>query len=845
MKFSLNLAQSYSNVELKSLPHDEILLRIGAQLGAVEETSEWAIKFHGIVIAKVVSCEKHPDADKLSLCLIDDGGITDGVERNELGLVQVVCGAPNVREGLLVAWIPPGATVPSSIDSEPFVLEAREIRGKVSNGMLASPKELAISDDHEGILEINIDELAREPKLGEPLSDFYGLDDFVVDCENKMFTHRPDCFGNLGIARELAGIFGLKFTSPDWYLNTPQFKVINNPLPLETANQIPNLVPRFTIIAMKNLKVAPSPIAMQSSLKRVGIKPINNIVDITNYIMHLTGQPLHAFDYDKLLKLSDSDKVLIEPRLAKQGEQIELLGNKKITLSEDDMVISANGKPVALAGVMGGAETEVDANTTRIVLECANFDMYTVRRTSMRHGLFTDAVTRFNKGQSPLQNDRVIAFTVDNMIQHFGAEQASDLYDFADFDLTTDNLNQVDISINFINERLGSEIDIEYAKNLLENVEFEVSINDDVLSITAPFWRMDIAIAEDIVEEIGRLHGYDKLPVILPLRSSKPARKNEILEFNKVLRHKLAKAGANEVLTYSFVNGKLLQDVGIKPDTSAYHLRNALSPDLQFYRPVLIPSLLSKVHSNIKAQSGSDENVFALFEIGKAHTLNHMEETDSSLPKQMRRLAFVISADDKSANSLGTSAYYHAKKYVELLTGKNVEFTALESNDYPITAAFELKRSALITTKTSDYNLGVVGEFNTKTRKALKLPKYSAGFEIDIDLLKIDYRHDRYQQISQYPSITQDITYEVPANTLWSSVHDFLVAELDVAHAEEKYDLSLEPLTIYQSDEKDKVRFSFRIAASHPHKTLRTDEISRLLDSVSESIGDSLHAKRI
>jgi phenylalanyl-tRNA synthetase beta chain len=843
MKFSLHMAQQFSNVDLINLSYDEIITRIGAQLGAIEDKTKWAEKYRGILVAKVISCEKHPDADKLSLCLIDDGGVDTEVERNHEGYIQVVCGASNVREGLTVVWIPPGATVPSTYNSDRFVLESRELRGKISNGMIASPKELDISDDHEGILEIDSDEVGRQVTPGEPIAELFGLNDFVLDLENKMFTHRPDCFGNLGVARELSGIFGLEFKSPEWYLQPSDMSKHNGSLTIDIKNEIPEIVPRFTVVTMSNVSVGSSPTWLQSYLKRVGIKPINTVVDITNYVMHLTGQPLHAFDYDKLQKNSHSSSLM--PRMAIDGERIQLLGGKEITLSSDDMVIATDASAVALAGIMGGAATEVDQSTKNIVIECANFDMYTIRRTSMRHGLFTDAVTRFNKGQSPLQNDRIIAFAIDTIRSITGAEQASAVHDLVSFDLRADNLNKVITTAEFINSRLGSKLASEDIQQLLKNVEFTVKVEEDSLEIIAPFWRMDIAIAEDIVEEVGRLYGYDKLPAELPMRSIKPTSRNKLKMFKQSLRNKLSKAGANEVLTYSFVHGKLLEQVGVDPTTSAYHIRNAISPELQYYRPSLIPSLLSKVHSNIKAQAGSDENLFGLFEIGKAHVKNHLEDEESSLPKQMRRLSFIVAADNKSSKKLVDSPYYLAKKYVGLITNNQATFDILETNEYPITAPYLKERSAVITIGPDRQPIGVVGEFRDSVSRHLKLPEYIAGFEIDIDLLLEHISDNNYQQLSQFPSSTQDITFEISNDISWERLHNLLQAELAVAKAELGLGYLLDALDIFKNDNSDKKRISMRITFTHHKKTLKTQEINDVLDQLAKAVHDELQATRI
>ncbi len=303
MKISLNtilaMNKRYGTADdVAKIGMDKLIEKIGAQLGAVEDVVLIGEKYHGIIIVKVVSCEKHPDADKLSVCKVDDGKAIPDVERDKNGLVQVVCGAPNVREGMLAAWLPPGSAVPATMeDDEPFVLEARKLRGVVSNGMLASVKELALGDNHGGILEID-----GEHTPGTHFSHEFGLhDDLVIDIENKMFTHRPDCFGLLGVSRELAGIQGMPFKSPDWYRADPKFPAREGEeLKLTVKNELPKLVPRFTAITMSGVKVGPSPVWLQVELTKVGQKSINNIVDYTNWFMLMTGQPLHAYDYDKL-----------------------------------------------------------------------------------------------------------------------------------------------------------------------------------------------------------------------------------------------------------------------------------------------------------------------------------------------------------------------------------------------------------------------------------------------------------------------------------------------------------------------------------------------------------------
>lgn len=831
MKVSLNWIRQFTDVDVSV---DELVTKIGAQLGAVEEVIDLSKKYQGIIISKVVECEKHPNADKLNVCKIDDGGRAEGVERDERGLVQVVCGAPNVRVGLTVAWLTPGATVPSTFDKDPFVLGARELRGVMSNGMLASASELAISDDHNGIVELDIH---ADP--GSDFADVYGLNDHVIDIENKMFTHRPDCFGLLGIAREVAGIQHKPFVSPDWYKQPlDRIKPGKSKLDLKVHNNAMEVVPRFTAVAMADITVGPSPFMLQTLLSRVGLRPINNIVDITNYIMYITGQPTHAYDADKLAKYGE---LSLETRMSRKGDTIKLLNGKTIELQDDSSIlITSNDVPVGIAGCMGGADTEVDSTTKNIVLECANFDLYSIRRTSMKYGLFTDAVTRFNKGQSPLQNDVVLEELVAMVQSLAGAHVASPV-----FDQKSNNVEpqpSVQVTPQFINERLGSELPANEITRLLTNVEFKVTQDGDILDITPPFWRTDIEISEDIVEEVGRLFGYDQLPLTVPRRDMSPGDINQLLATKRLIRGQLAAMGANEVLTYGFVHGDLMKKVGQKSE-HAFRINNAISPDLQYYRFSLTPSLLEKVHGNIKA--GHDE--FALFELGKTHSKTEIDE--DNLPKEFERLGLVLARRVAGNES---SAYYQAKYYLEqLLQGAigQLRYVPLESADTfnhimfeQMLAPYEPQRSAVVYAE--EKLIGVVGEYKSSVSKHLKLPVYCAGFELFLTpLMGILNTADAYTPLSKYPKTEQDITLKVSQKVAYQDVER---AIQDVLFALPEMFVSVSPLSIYQKDgELEYKQVSFRITLSSYVKTLTSEECTRVLDEVAEAAAVRFNAERI
>ncbi len=844
MKITLNAIRNISTVfsasdDLTAIGADELVRKIGAQLGAVEEVIELGPNFQGIIIAKVVSCEKHPNADKLSVCLIDDGGAAKDITRDDDGLVQVVCGAPNVRVGLTVAWLPPGATVPSTVDSDPFVLEARELRSVVSNGMLASPKELNIGDSHEGLLEVD----DKQP-AGADFAEAYKLsDEVVIDIENKMFTHRPDCFGWLGVSREIAGIQNMPFTSPDWYTPKPMLPEIKSEtLPLTVTNELSELVPRFTAVTLRDIKVGPSPVWLQVMLAKVGQKPINNIVDLTNYYMLLTGQPLHAYDYDKVVGLTDGDIPELIIRHPNEGEKIALLNGKEIEPRNKAIMIATNTKLIGVGGVMGGSETEVDSDTKNIILECANFDMYSVRRTSMANGLFTDAVTRFNKGQSPFQCLAVLLKAAADMQRLGGGEFASHVIDDTQVEDKVEHgslYQPVSITPEFINARLGLKLTSKEISNILENVEFNIEQQDDSLVITAPFWRTDIEIPEDIVEEVGRLYGFDKLPLELPKNDLNPANKNPMLHTKATIRERLSRAGANEVLTYSFIHGNLLDKTGQDKD-KAFQISNALSPDLQYYRISMIPSLLEKVHPNSKA--GYAE--FALFEIGKTHSLDHGDD-DGGLPKEFEITALVIAANNKLKKT--GAAYYWAQKYLQELVGVELDFAPIDDGmkNYPIVQPYDANRAALVSIRGGEF-LGIIGEFKASVRSALKLPNYGAGFEIDTEVLQaVLNKNIDYKPLPRFPEVKQDITLRVGADLPFQELDHYIWHELGKVRPQNVLH-TLTPVDMYQAEDDQKHKnITLRLSIASYERTLTDKEVNKLLDAVAGAAKDKFNAERV
>ena len=856
MKVSLNLIKQLINFELP--PVDELVARVNQQLGGVEEVIDLSAKYGGARIVRVVECAKHPDADRLSVTKIDDGGVVADVPRDENGLVQVVCGAPNVHADMWAIWLPPQSTVPASFDDdEPFVLDARPLRGVLSQGMLAAADELAIGTDHEGIVEIHEHDVPAGVELtaGARFAEIFGLDDYVLDIENKMFTHRPDCFGQLGVAREIAGIFHQQFTSPDWYKEEQKFAG-GEGLELEVFNGAPELVPRFMAVAIKDVEVKPSPLWLQCQLVAMGGKPINNIVDATNYIMLMTAQPTHAYDYDKLRGHK------LEARLARDGEKVSLLNGKEYELTADDIVIADGEGVIGLAGIMGGAETEVSDGTKNIVLECASFDMYALRRTAMRHGIFTDALTRFNKGQSPLQNAAVLK----QLMSMVGGVQASEVFDKRndrlmvmqhDSRVTFGSAGKETISIfdwgavtgvlvlesTFINERLSTDFSPQEICRLLENAEIKAHEEPEPnmpyqFEVIAPFWRTDLELPEDIVEEVGRLYGFDKLPRQLPMRSIKPAPRNPRRQLKQAIRQSLSRAGANEVLTYSFVHERVLKNAEQDP-SRAYRLSNALSPDLQYYRTSVLPSLLDKVHANIKA--GHDE--FMLFEIGKIHD-KELPLTDENLPSEQTFVDGVYA----SKKSRAGAPFYKARKLVDrLLADLNVEadFVKIVESDADVPAPFDGQRSAWIVAENGD-KLGIVGELSQTVRRNFKLPDYTAAFSLDIEKLQVcltENREHNYRPLSRYPSTTRDISLKMQSAVDYASV--YACAE-EVAKKHRELQIGITPIAIYQPKDDDSTKtVTLSVKFTSAERTLADKDTAPIIEEIAAMAAEEFDAAQV
>jgi len=842
VKISLNWLKQYVDI---NIPTDELVKLIGARLVEIEEVIDQTHKYDNIFIAKVVECEKIPETH-LSLCQIDIG---------KKESIQVVCGAPNVHKGMLAAWISPGATVPSSCNQDaPFILGTRKIRGYESNGMLAGADELDFGTDHGGIVEID----PQIAKPGDKLADLFDLNDTILDVENKPLTRRPDCFGIIGFAREIAGILGQPFKTPDFLIDTKSDFTLSSAEKLIINLPDPELCPRYTVLIMSRKDESKKYLKeLDTLISRSGMRPIDPIVDLTNYLMLLTGQPLHAFDYDKLIKVGKTPTPKIIVRAAKPNEKLALLDGRTIKCTDNDILITSNNTPVALAGAMGCQNTVIDENTKKIIIESATFSLYNLRKTQMQHGIFSEAITRFTKGQ-PAGNTLPV-------IKQFATLSAHQLKPLAIFDEYPKPVKPsvVKITTHNINSLLGTDYTADLIKKTLENVGFGVTAKDCAISdcaqmdasrtvrshdedlatrpatagarsvsvthpsstsngviftVTPPYWRTDIHIKEDIIEEVGRLLGYDNItPTTPPVFSATP---NPMFTLKTKIRNILSNLGANEILTYSFVSERLVKNANQDPKNS-YRIINSISPDLQLFRQSLIPSLLDKTFLNVKVPYDH----FALFEMNKVYQKAYGQDKDG-LPIEKDKLALVLT--NRKSNDI---AYYEAKLIAEQLFAElniKVNFNPIVPKN-ATGLPFEQHRSADVKAEDGTH-LGIVGEFKKSVLNNFKLPAYTAGFDFNLNqLLELAQPTTKADPLALVENATSvDIT--INSSAIYQTIHDQITKILD----QQNLIFTVKPQAIYQPKGKTTKNLSFHLEFAHPDKTLDSTAIDAIMKQLEQ-----------
>ncbi|MBE0480619.1 MAG: phenylalanine--tRNA ligase subunit beta [Dehalococcoidia bacterium] len=729
MRISLKWLKDYIDLTLPVAELAGKLTMSGNEVGSIEKIGgDW----DNVLIGRVTALEKHPNADRLLLATVDLGAES----------LTVVTGAPNLREGQKVPFAKVGAELIDGYTGKRSRLKPVKIRGVSSAGMVCSEKELGLSDQHEGIMV-----LPEDAPVGRPLSEYLG--DSVLDI--KTTPNRSDCLSVIGISREVAALTGRTPRAPEI-----SYREGDEPAGKHISVEIhdPAFCSRYCASLVTGVKIGPSPYWMQERLLASGMRPISNIVDITNYVMLEYGQPLHAFDYKEI----KGKKIVV--RLAREGESLYTLDGVKRDLEPDMLVIADEKDPVALAGVMGGAETEVIDTTMSILLESANFNGASIRRTSTRLNLRSEASSRFEKGLSPELAPIALRRATQLLVELSGGQAARGIVDVYPGRKETGPLLLPGERVSRI---LGLDLSADQVQHVFSSLGFESRrAGDNDLLVTVPYWRTDIRIADDLVEEIARIRGYDEIPTTM-LRGAVPERVSwPMLDLKGRVRDLMAASGLYEIITYSLVSKAVLEKVS-RHDASM-RVANPMSQEQEYLRTSLRPGLLGTLASNQRHDSTS----LRFFELGRIYV-----PRDRDLPDEREMLAAVLAGPRHSQSS-----WVSASENMDFFDAKGVLETIFDR--LRIRAAFEPgEDSILLPGRTAAIsaggdNIGVIGELHPKTAALFDISVQPVIlFELDMQrLLPLTGQTAKYQPVPRFPAISRDLALVVDAGVAAGKVQE-------------------------------------------------------------------------
>jgi len=735
MKVSLKWLQEYIDINLPLADLANRLTLAGTEVKGKQTTgNDW----ENIVVGQIVAVNPHPNADRLTLPTIN------------LGIEQqtVVCGAPNLKVGDKVAFAYVGAKLFDGHTGQLARLKPAKIRGVLSSGMVCSEKELGISDNHETIMV-----LPADAPVGTPLADYLG--DTILDLE--VTPNRPDCLSIIGIAREIAAL-----TRQSVHLPEITYKETATPVEQQVSVEIvaPDLCPRYCASLITGIKIAESPQWMQQRLLACGMRPINNIVDITNYVMLEYGQPLHAFDYRQIR----GGKIIV--RRASGGEAIVTLDGVERVLSSETLVIADEAGAVAVAGVMGGADSEVTEVTTSILLEAASFNPASIHYTGRTLLLPSEACMRFERGIRPELTLPALKRATQLITQLAGGEAAKGVIDVYPGKLDREPIL---LSTSKVKRLLGVEFSLNQIVEALVSLGFDCKPDDSASEVwvTAPYWRSDIHQTVDLVEEVARIIGYDKIPMTMlsePLPRQNP---EPIISLKQEVRRLLTGYGFQEVITYSLtgedmLNKLLLEPHPLKPEP--LRLANPMTADMEYLRPNLRPNLLTALATNRKHEEGS----IRLFELGRIYL-----PRPNDLPDEPEILCGILSGprfDKWWQGENGLVDFFDAKGMLEgLLDQLGVEASFETSEDESLHSN---KQASIII---AGNRLGVVGEIHPHVLTAFDISENVYLFEINVTALStFTVSHKLFQAIPRFPVTVRDMALVVDIGITHQQVQDII-----------------------------------------------------------------------
>jgi len=800
MRVSLNWLKEYVNISLSVDDLADLLTMSGLEVEAKEPQGR---SLEEVVAARVLSVRAHPEADTLWRC---------GVEAGR-GAVQVVCGAPNLRVGMMTPMALPGTKLPGGVE----VKESR-IRGEASVGMLLAEDEMGLTEDHTGVMV-----LPESLSPGTPVAQALALEDWAL--EIGLTPNRPDCACVIGIAREIAALTKEK-------LRRPEIRFRESDRRIETLTSVtledPEGCPRYAAGMVCGFALKPSPFWMRYRLHVSGIRGISNVVDVTNYILLEMGQPLHAFDYDRLKE----NRIVV--RKAGEGEVFTTLDGKTHTMNRDNLMICDGQRPVALAGVMGGLNSEIFSESKNVLIESANFDSITVRRSSKRLGLSTEASYRFERG---VDIDGVVPALRRAMMLISELAGGEVIKGIIDNYPAPRRPREIDLRVDKTNRFLGTELSRETMGSYLHALELEVHpLGENVLRVKVPCFRVDLTRDWDLMEEVARMEGYDNIAVTNPpIRPSDEKEAPEVTTGDRV-REIMVGLGFSEVISFSFIAPESADFLGAEKDSALrcfVPLLNPLTVDQSVMRTSLMPGLLSAVKTNLSY----GEKDLNLFEWGRIFIRQGTEE----LPRERLALSGVVmgSANPKEWYREERAAdFYDAKGVVEaLLKALGLRALVFERGDIP---PWYLKEAASLI-RLADQRLGTVGELAPEVLKRFDVdaPRVFA-FEIDGTVLIEKVTGDRtFEPLAKFPAVYRDLSLVAKKSVECARIQAIILREgRELVESVALFDL-FEGGKIGPSEKA----MAFRICYRSRESTLDGKDINKLHESIVEKIGQETGAR--
>ena len=767
-------------------------------------------------VGRVLAVEAHPNADRLRLATVEHGAAEPE---------RVVCGAPNLREGQRVAFAREGARLRDGRSGEPSTLVRATIRGVESAGMVLSERELGLSEEHEGILE-----LPEDAPVGTPLVEYLG--DTVLDVH--VWPNRADLMSMVGIAREVAAIEGGAVRLPP-----DEHEQAGDPTAAAVSIAIadPELCARYVGVVIEGVRVGPSPRWMQERLLAAGMRPISNVVDITNYVLLELGQPLHAFDLDRLIARAGGGAPAIEARAARAGERLRTLDGEERELTAVALVIADGAGPVALAGVMGGADSEVTESTTRVLLESARFDPSSIRTTSLRLALRSESSARFERGLSP-----ELAGQAARRATRLLGELAEGRARPAAIDVYPRPLQRppIEVTRHRLATVTGLVLDDDEVERWLTTLGFEVGREPDGFVLRPPWWRTDVAIADDVAEEVVRLAGYDRLPATTIRGSVPPHEPQPLVELRERLRDALAAAGLREVISYSLTTREVLARVlpaETLERTPPLRLANTLSAERELMRPTLRHALLETVARNLRA--GLPE--VAIFEAARVYLPRAPGDGGGPLPDEREQVVGALAGEP--ADRWGGPA----GRPLDFFDAKGVLEAALA--ELGVACAYEpAEEHALLPGRTarlsagdipSGVEVGVLGEVHPQVLAAFDIDRPVLLFELDLGRLLPHVPARRLARaVSRFPAVEQDLAVVAPLTVPAEALREAIARSPLVAEAR--------IFDVYAGEQVPagtrSVAFAIRYQA--PDRTLTGEDAQREQDRIVRALAEEFDARQ-